>query len=152
MKNFQNNNRAIVTDFDTADNFTTHVLQMTDVKEAKYKIRKIIEHLEEDPTLGKELKVGILEKIKFDLSMDFPFVRRLSEDTVKKLIGEDLYAEGNEAKLGIILLDSQQECLLCLDIILEAAHLLNRYDKKLFESRIVPFMKNHGLEEYIEYM
>jgi len=145
----QDNNEIIVVDFDTADDFTYKMIQMVDVNKAKSEIKKIIEQIEKDPRLNRELKVGIIEKIKYDLYMDFPFVRRLSETTVEKITGEDLYAEGNEVKLGLFLLESQQDSVCCLDVILEAVRLLNRYDKEQFKNRVVPFMKKHGLESYI---
>jgi len=92
--------------------------------------------------------VALIEKIKNELSISFPFVTSYANKKMNSIAGIDLIE--NPSELGTLLFSSQQiEGYFDLDILLESAGLLYRYNNEYLKSNVIPYMKENGLESYI---
>ena len=153
------NGTNIVKNFKEADSFSAQIMAESDTTKAQKNITLSIDSIADDNSMDSELRIGIIEKIKSDLSNDFPFITKYAEHTVSsiyaKSIGSSdinkngLYEAGREAELGLALLHSQEGRIQCLDIILKAARLLKRYDENSFDKEIKPFMKKNRLNSFL---
>lgn len=116
------------------------------IKEAINSISKKAKECGDSSMTG--LYVALIEKIKNELSISFPFVTSYSNNAMNTVANDDLI--NNPGKLGAMLFSSQQvDGCFDLDILLESAGLLYRYDYEYLKSMVIPYMKDNGLESYI---
>jgi len=138
-----------INDFESADNFISKIFEMSDPNAMTELINSTVQGIVDIKNMNSSLKVGIIQKIKNDLVYNFPFVAKLADETIQKIIGYSLYDSGKEVELGKILLESQNDKILCLDIILQSIRLLHRFSPQSFEQFAMPFITKHGLESYL---
>lgn len=144
------NGEEKVSSFADVKSFALRIINESDTTAAGRKIRNVIFGIVANGDLDKDLRVGIVEKLKLNLMDSFPFVAALAERNVKTIKGKNLYAMGEEKKLVETLYRSQKEKEnFCLDIMLEAARLSQKYAPEIYSSKVVPLMNEMGLEAYL---
>jgi hypothetical protein len=82
-----------ITDFKKADEFGVRIMEIVDAKAAQAEVEKAFAGISES-SVSKDLKIGLIEKIKDDLSSEFPFVTRMAETYIQKVTGSNLYEVG----------------------------------------------------------
>jgi hypothetical protein len=138
-----------ITDFKTADEFGLRMMEISEPRNAPKEVENAFEGIVE-LSVSNELKIGLIEKIKDDLSNEFPFITEMAKTYIQKIAGSNLYEAGKEAELGKMLLRSQNDSILCLDIILKAVRLLRRFDPDgAFKTVVYPFMEKNKLRSYL---
>jgi hypothetical protein len=139
-----------IVDFEQASAFCSKIRSILpdQTAVAETSIKRTLDAVSKSSEVPVELRVAIIEKIKIELSDDFPFIVSHAREEIKKIANIDSFEDAKG--LGGILFESQLiKGYFDLDILLEAAKLLYRYNLSYLQSAVVPYMKANGLESYI---
>lgn len=135
--------------FEDTDKFVRTILSSQGkIEEKRNCIRATVEQLGASAPLSIEFRVAALDEIRNQLSDDFPFISDLVEETIRKVVGKNLYEEGREGELGRMLFAAQKPRI-ALDVLLRAVRLLSMYDNDFFTKNVEPFMKLKRLGSYL---